>query len=469
MQLYVCFALLALNLNTGLLKAHADESSPEFSEFSMESVELLFNDMSLPFEGVSDPVFHRKVRAFVLDGRNYADRMLLRMAMYFPYIEAQLEKRNLPPELKYLTITESAVNPNARSRAGAVGLWQIMSGTARHLGLRVGRVVDERRDPKRSTEAALDYLEELFEKYSDWKLALAAYNCGPGRVDQAIRRSGSKDFEVLKRFLPLETRQYIPSFMAATYFGTFYAQHGILALPEDFDLVLTDVVRIFETTNFSTLSEMTGVPQETIAKLNPSFRAGYVPGNSRGYDVILPLWAVQTFEMKRNFDVESSSDNQLKRVFEGYIESTYELTHNYTWKELGRKLYLNPYHLKYLNLHLGASDVIQAGTSIRFVIPKFSGFLVKEINDEQFFYNLGQLEPLERRIPGFVSRSPGPIPPSSPSSLQRWEASPSGTRIRKIYSNRNVPGRGQSLSDVERVENFNTNRVASWKTAFAGE
>lgn len=467
--MFCCVALLALNLNPGLLKANADENSPELSEFSVESVELLFKDMQLPFEGVSDPVFHRKVRAFVLDGRNYADRMLLRMAMYFPYIEAQLEKRNLPPELKYLTITESAVNPNARSRAGAVGLWQIMSGTARHLGLRVGRAVDERRDPKRSTEAALDYLEELFERYSDWKLALAAYNCGPGRVDQAIRRSGSRDFEVLKRFLPLETRQYIPSFMAATYFGTYYAQHGILALPEDYDLVLTDVVRIYETTNFNTLSEITGVPRETIAKLNPAFRAGYVPGNSRGYDVILPLWAVQAFEMNRKKDLESNSNHQVLRVFEGYVESTYELDQSFTWSELGQKLYLNPYHLKYLNLHLGTSDVIHAGTSIRFVIPKFSGFLVKEIEDEQFFYNLGQLEPLESRMPGFVSRGSDSVPPSSPASLQRWEASPSGTRIRKIYSNRNVPGRGQSLSDAERVENFNANRVASWKTAFAGE
>jgi|GEM_PF-616392 len=465
------YALAGPFLFSMSLKNQADAATvledSDKPDFSIEAIENRFYEMNLPFEATVDPIFHRRVKAYMHDGRTYSDRMLLRMAMYFPYIEQQLEKRDLPRELKYLTVTESAVNPNARSRAGAVGLWQIMLGTARHLGLRVSSVVDERRDPKRSTEAALDYLEELYNRYDDWKLALAAYNCGPGRVDQAIRRSGSRNFDELKRFLPFETRQYIPSFMAATYFGTYYADHGIVPVPDDYDLILTGTVKIYENINFTNLSKKTGVPRSTLVKLNPAFRAGYIPTNSQGYDIIMPLRAAMVFDNKKD---DQKSASQIQREFAGYVESVYVTEESMTWRDLADVLHMDPFHLKYLNTHLGSNNQLTEGTEVRFVIPKFNRYLIDDQGDEPIVYELGPLETIPMlRLSAIKPANAPNFPQRKGKVIANAEAQLSGTRIRRIYANKMVPGRGQSLSDAERMEDFHTNRSQQWKAAFAAE
>lgn len=442
-------------------------------EYSMDVIELRFQQLDLAISADTDAIFHRRLKAYLLDGRKYSGQMLDRMAMYFPYIEEQLEKRGLPQELKYLTITESAVNPNARSRAGAVGLWQIMSGTAQYLGLRVGRIVDERRDPILATEAALDYLEELFEKFQDWELALAAYNCGPGRVNQAVRRSGSKDFEVVKRFLPYETRQYIPSFLAAVYFGNYHFDHGIYKEVDNFDLVLTGSRRIFKTLNFTTLSEITGVNRDVIHRLNSAFRAGYIPSSQKGYNVILPLRALHTLELEGEHDVQLISkeegNHKVKRVFEEYVVSSVLIEGPLDWQELADELYVNPYQLKYLNYHVNGNGS-NGKSYIRFVIPRFSGFLVNAIEDEEDYYAIDNIETLPSPTINPLLFPGGPIlPPQNSPVVFARESQMYGQRIRRMAKLRNTPGRGQSLSDVERIEKFNSNKASDWKSAFAGE
>lgn len=360
--------------------AHVNAEEPAI-DMSEDFVSANFFAMDFMFEADTDAHFHRRVRS-LLASNNHSYALLQRMAVYMPIIEAELDSRGLPAHLKYLTITESSVNPVARSRAGAVGLWQIMLGTARHLGLRVNRLVDERRDPVASTNAALDYLEFLYEKYGDWKLALAAYNAGPGRVDQAVRRANSKDFDQVKRFLPLETRNYIPSFMASVYFGNFHKMHGFKAEVDDYDLVLTDVIKIYDQISFTEIAKISGVEIAIIRKLNPMFQSSYIPSSIQGYNLILPRRGVAQMESKMKWFESDSESTEHQRVFEEYIEALYLVEDEMSWGKLAEILYLNPYQLSYLNPSVSITGPV-IGDQIKYVVPRFSGFFIKAVDNEE--------------------------------------------------------------------------------------
>lgn len=214
--------------------------------------------------------------------------ILGRAEMYFPLFDQYLEEAGIPQELKYLAIVESALKPSAVSSAGAAGLWQFMRTTGRQYGLEINRAVDQRRDPHRSTQSATKYLKDLYHMFGDWSLALAAYNSGPGRVKQAIQRGNSTDFWKIKRYLPKETRNYVPAFIAATYLVNYYYLHGIEpALLED-DLVFTSSIIIYEKLNFSKISEWTGLPLSMIKQLNPGYIRNYIPHSANGQYLTLP-------------------------------------------------------------------------------------------------------------------------------------------------------------------------------------
>ncbi|TVQ50671.1 MAG: hypothetical protein EA362_01765 [Saprospirales bacterium] len=443
---------------------HSIESVADLSE---DFISSRFMEMGFMFEAEPNAHFHRRVRSLLTHNAHSA-AMLNRMAVYMPFIEAELNERGLPEELKYLTITESGVNPVARSRAGAVGLWQIMLGTARHLGLRVNRVVDERRDPVAATTAAIDYLESLYEKYGDWKLALAAYNAGPGRVDQAVRRANSNDFEQVKRFLPLETRNYIPSFMASAYFGSFHQLHGIIGEVYDFDLVLTDVVRVYDQMSFNEIAKISGVDVSVIRKLNPMFLATYVPASRQGYNLILPRRGVAQMESRMSIKEGGEYLVDRKRVFEEYIESFYLVEREMSWIDIANLLYLNPYQLAYLNPSIPASGPV-AGDQIRYVIPRFAGFLVKAVEDaESEFIRIEALKTLPYHKPGAVYSSG-----DYEFQLAFLDLQHENSKFRKSNPKKEFPdietSRGQSRRDLDRLKRITDQRIRAGSAAFRGE
>jgi len=214
-----------------------------------------------------------------------------RQIAYFPIFEDVLIRKQLPTDLKYLTVIESALRPSATSKVGAAGLWQLMRGTGRMLGLKINREVDERRNPYLSTEAASEYLQMMYEEFDDWTLALAAYNSGPGRVRSAIRRSGSRDYWKLRRFLPKETRNYVPAYIAATYLSTYYYAHEVTPVVENKDFMSVSNIQVYDKISFKEIAEITGTSIETIVTMNPGYLRKYIPASEAGSHLLLPNYA----------------------------------------------------------------------------------------------------------------------------------------------------------------------------------
>lgn len=208
---------------------------------------------------------------------------------YFPMFEEALAKYGLPMELKYLPIIESALNPGANSVASAVGLWQFMYGTGKMYKLEISTFVDERRDPLKATDAAVRYLRDLYNIYNDWHLVIAAYNCGPGNVNKAIKRSGNaKDYWKIYYKLPKETRGYVPAFIAANYVMNFYQSHNIFPKSPDFPII-TDTLMVNDYLHFNQVSEVIGIPVEQIRSLNPQYRRDIIPASKeKRYSLVLP-------------------------------------------------------------------------------------------------------------------------------------------------------------------------------------
>lgn len=214
--------------------------------------------------------------------------ILGRAEMYFPIFDQYLSEAGIPEQLKYLSIVESALDPNAVSSAGAAGLWQFMRETGRHYGLEVSRTVDERRDPHRSTQSAVKYLKDLYGMFGDWSLALAAYNSGPGRVKEAIRRANSNDFWQIKNYLPRETRNYVPAFIAASYLVSYYYLHGIEPVLQPDEYVFTSSIIVYEKMTIQEISDWTGLSGADIRQLNPAYIRGFIPGSENGHYLVLP-------------------------------------------------------------------------------------------------------------------------------------------------------------------------------------
>lgn len=208
---------------------------------------------------------------------------------YMPIFEEIFNRHDVPEELKAMAVIESFLNPTAVSRAGAKGMWQFMYSTAKLYGLHIDSFVDERMDPVKSAHAAAEYLKDAYNIFGDWNLAIASYNCGAGNVNKAIRRSGGKRaFWDIYPYLPRETRGYVPAFVGALYTMTYYKEHGIV--PQQVNLpVATDTFRIDRMLHFKQVTELVGVPLQTLKDLNPQYRHDIVPGNEREYILTIPF------------------------------------------------------------------------------------------------------------------------------------------------------------------------------------
>ena len=208
---------------------------------------------------------------------------------YFPMIEDIFDYYGLPVELKYMAVIESALNPNAVSRVGATGLWQFMYSTGRMYGLTINSVVDERRDPVKATHAAARYLKDLYGIYNDWILVIAAYNCGPGNVNKAIRRSDNrKDYWEIYYRLPRETRGYIPQYVAATYAMNYHREHNITPVHIDLPLAV-DTIMVSQDIHLEQIAAVLDLSLEEIRAMNPAYRTGLVPGRSKASPITLPV------------------------------------------------------------------------------------------------------------------------------------------------------------------------------------
>jgi membrane-bound lytic murein transglycosylase D len=252
--------------------------------------------------------FNQIVRSYIdrytAKSRGAVSAMLGLSLYYMPIFEQALEEAGLPLELKYLPVIESGLNPNAVSKHGATGLWQFMLATGKGLDMEISSLVDERRDPYTSSKRAAKYLKDLHDTYNDWSLAIAAYNCGPGTVNKAIRRAGGEpsdhDFWSIYYFLPAETRGYVPMFIAANYVMNYYQYHNISPVLATKPLV-TDTLMISDRVHFKQISKVLDIPVDELRVLNPQFRADVIPGRpDRMYTLVLPSQQVHAYIMSES-------------------------------------------------------------------------------------------------------------------------------------------------------------------------
>ena len=235
-------------------------------------------DAKSPFNIEYNPALENTIKSFLKNRTKAFERLMAVSEYYFPMFEEHLAKYNIPLELKYLAIVESALNPKAKSRVGASGLWQFMYPTGKQYNLEVNSYVDERHDPLKATEAACQYLSHLYEIFGDWSLVLASYNAGPGNVSKAIRRSGgSQNYWNIRKFLPRETANYVPAFLATMYIYEFKKEHGILPKKATLTYFETDTIMVKKQMSFKHISELLDIPVEQIEFLNPIYKLKVIP------------------------------------------------------------------------------------------------------------------------------------------------------------------------------------------------
>ncbi len=286
-------------LTDSLFNLNADWQEPETGSkmYLPDSVYIKrLNSLTSPIPLVYNQHVKQQIQSLTTTRRTTVSLALGRSLKYFPMIEAELDAAGIPLEFRILPVIESALIPTARSRMGAMGIWQFMLATGRNYGLEITSFVDQRRDPIAATKAACRYLQDMYRIFGDWTLALAAYNCGPGNINKAIKRAGGKrDFWEIYTYLPRETRNYVPIFIAMTYAFHFHNQHDIE--PQDIlSPFETDTVMVNRIMHLEQISSTIDIPLDVLQTLNPQYKLDIIPANEeKGYALTLPRQEVPMF------------------------------------------------------------------------------------------------------------------------------------------------------------------------------
>jgi membrane-bound lytic murein transglycosylase D len=289
---HFCFTSDTTILN---VNGFGEDSVPGYSAEVYKERLTALNEMTPLDLGYNEKV-HKFIELYANRRRAMTSKVLGLSEYYFPMFEQVFDKYDIPYEMKYLAIVESALNPQARSHAGAVGLWQFMHATGKMHGLQVNSYLDERMDPWKSTDAACRYLQSLYDRYNDWNLALAAYNSGPGNVNKAIRRSGGKrDYWAISPYLPRETRSYVPAFIAVNYVMNYASDHNIYPIEPNMTFFECDTVIVSERLKFDQLAAFTNLDVEEISGLNPSYKRNLIPKDGRRHNLVLPTPEIGVF------------------------------------------------------------------------------------------------------------------------------------------------------------------------------
>lgn len=270
---------------------------------------LQYLDSKTPFNIAYNPALEKIIKSYLKHRSKYYPNFFARAAYYFPMIEKYLDQFDIPLEMKYLAVVESALKPKARSRVGATGMWQFMYATGKQYNLKISSYVDERQDPIKATIAACKYLNHLYKIFGDWDLALAAYNSGPGNVTKAIRRSGGyKNYWNIRPFLPRETAGYVPAFQATMYMFSYAREHSLKGSEPVIRHFETDTIQIQRTISFDQITEITGIETEILQFLNPEYKIDIIPFvNNRNYSIRLPKKYSDIF-LKKEKDVYALAD-----------------------------------------------------------------------------------------------------------------------------------------------------------------
>ena len=277
-------------------------------EVIIERLKTMPTIIEMPY----NQIVRNYIEKYTKTGRSRVSALLGLGLYYNPIFEQALEEQGLPLELKYLPMIESSLDPNAVSKHGAAGLWQFMLATAKGLGMEVNSLVDERRDPYLSSEMAASYLKGLYDAYGDWSLAIAAYNCGPGTLNKAIRRAGGEpkdhDFWSIYNYLPEETRGYVPAFIAVNYVMNYYPKHNISPVLPTAPIIM-DTIHVVERIHFDQISNVLDIPVDELRILNPQYRADVIPGTvETPRNLILPSQQIHAYLMSeediRNYEAD---------------------------------------------------------------------------------------------------------------------------------------------------------------------
>jgi len=279
-----------------------------------------------PFNIEYNPILENVIKNYLKNRSKTFERIIQKSYYYFPMFEKELDQYQIPMEIKYLAVVESALIPRIKSSVGATGLWQFMYETGKMHHLKVNSYVDERMDPLKSTKAACQYLSTLYKIFNDWDLALAAYNSGPGNVIKAIRRAkGKKNYWNIRNYLPRETAGYLPAFIATMYLFEYAKEHGIKSTPPKYAYFETDTIKIKKKVTFNEISKAVGIDKNELSFLNPSYKIGIIPkSTSDPYSLRLPLNKVANFidyEDQLYELATTRENNREKSIYHGYSKS----------------------------------------------------------------------------------------------------------------------------------------------------
>jgi membrane-bound lytic murein transglycosylase D len=361
--------LLALTLAATSVTASADDIDVESRLETMECLVPVSTDAAVV----------KRIES-LLRAKKDTEKLIGRTTSYFPIFDQYLKELQLPSDLKFITCLETELNNKTVSSAGARGIWQLMPDVQEEFGLRVDAVVDERLDLYRGTEAALKDFKRMFKAYDDWRMTLAGYNCGVGRLGAAIKRAKSRDFDKVKKFLPQQTQEYIPKFIAFSYVMKNYRAHNLKPSLPKLDMQSLGQVKVYNYLSLTTVANITGLPYESIMDINPQYADGYVPENTAGYSIVLPrrvMGAVQDYlanpdmqqQSNLNFAPMAIDDNLPKLEDEpDYFVTSYVVGENETIESMADLFNISTYSIMYWN-HL-TSMKVEKGQELKLYMPR---------------------------------------------------------------------------------------------------